>query len=221
MRRLTFSFIALTFFFSAYAHAQMDQQYWANFQLMTMQIEQMQAQLRGISGDFVPAGPDVFALMLDLRFLSPDNVTIYAEMDDRKVELAAKHYSIVTPYNITTMPIFRPGMTISVVNRYTGEVYGRQKIPETGTLEYKQFMQIATQRLAMRGINARAWLDNYSQGKQNGRSRGTCSMCGGKGWIRGSKSVTYDSSTPVYCETCDGYFPPSHSHEACPSCSGF
>lgn len=47
-----------------------------------------------------------------------------------------------------------------------------------------------------------------------------CSLCKGKGWIDGSKTVNYGHNTSHYCEESKKNVSPNHSHEKCPSCGG-
>lgn len=47
-----------------------------------------------------------------------------------------------------------------------------------------------------------------------------CTLCDGKGWRAGNRTTTYGQSEQTYCSECGGYFPPSHSHDRCPSCQG-
>lgn len=57
------------------------------------------------------------------------------------------------------------------------------------------------------------------QSPQHQTSKQTCTMCYGKGWIRGSRTPTYGQSGTRWCNDC-GEVPVSHSHDRCPSCNG-
>lgn len=48
----------------------------------------------------------------------------------------------------------------------------------------------------------------------------TCSLCNGRGWIAGSKTVTYGSGGTYWCSECLRNVGASHSHDRCPSCGG-
>lgn len=61
-----------------------------------------------------------------------------------------------------------------------------------------------------------------SSSSSNGgvRSKSTCSLCKGKGWISGSKTPTYGNTGRHYCDECGEFVNASHSHDQCPSCGG-
>jgi hypothetical protein len=52
------------------------------------------------------------------------------------------------------------------------------------------------------------------------KTKGTCSMCGGKGWIAGNKAPTYGITGTHWCSECGRDVTGSHSHDQCPSCGG-
>ena len=56
--------------------------------------------------------------------------------------------------------------------------------------------------------------------EQSSTSRTTCSLCKGKGWIKGSKTPTYGSTGTHWCSECSENVNASHSHDSCPSCGG-
>ena len=74
--------------------------------------------------------------------------------------------------------------------------------------------------------NSQSFIANSAAQKSNGNSgesrtkTRTCSMCNGKGWIAGTSTASFDSSTSYYCEDCHREVPSSHSHDICPSCMG-
>ena len=57
-------------------------------------------------------------------------------------------------------------------------------------------------------------------GSNSSTYRQTCSLCGGKGWIAGSKTPTYGNSGTHWCSECGKTVNASHSHDSCPSCGG-
>lgn len=63
---------------------------------------------------------------------------------------------------------------------------------------------------------------NYGGSSSGGSSvvKQQCSLCHGKGWIAGTSTPTYGSSSSYYCSECGRQVPGSHSHDRCPSCSG-
>lgn len=48
----------------------------------------------------------------------------------------------------------------------------------------------------------------------------TCSMCNGKGWIKGNSTPTYGNMDTHWCSDCGEQVSASHSHDICPSCGG-
>ena len=64
--------------------------------------------------------------------------------------------------------------------------------------------------------------DSFNPGAQNRNNsvKKICSMCGGKGWIPGSKTPTYGNMGTYWCNECEREVPKSHSHDLCPSCRG-
>ena len=61
-----------------------------------------------------------------------------------------------------------------------------------------------------------------NNGNNSGSSvtQNRCSLCGGKGWIAGSKTPTYGNMGTYWCDECRREVPQSHSHDRCPSCGG-
>ena len=57
-------------------------------------------------------------------------------------------------------------------------------------------------------------------GSNSSTYRQTCSLCGGKGWIAGSKTPTYGNSGTHWCSECGKTVNASHSHDSSPSCGG-
>ena len=65
--------------------------------------------------------------------------------------------------------------------------------------------------------------DRSSTSGSSGRNKPKtkeCSMCHGKGWIAGTGTASFDSSSSYYCDECHRDVPSSHSHDLCPSCRG-
>ena len=53
------------------------------------------------------------------------------------------------------------------------------------------------------------------------RSKKTCGLCGGKGWIPNNTRVaSFGISEPKWCAECNKTVPTTHYHETCPSCKG-
>ena len=61
---------------------------------------------------------------------------------------------------------------------------------------------------------------NNSNNSGSSVTQSRCSLCGGKGWIAGSKTPTYGNMGTYWCDECRREVPQSHSHDRCPSCGG-
>lgn len=115
--------------------------------------------------------------------------------------------------------IFTPGTKISVCHKETGKVLLTNRIPQKGSEQYRTFVQnsyLIAKSLSSQGYD----IPSTSEYNSNSSGTSTCSLCGGKGWIAGSKTPTYGNSSSHWCEECQRNVGASHSHDRCPSCSG-
>lgn len=171
----------------------------------------------------LPCGNDTFYAYITLLYLNADDIYIFEEDTSTGI---VSHLPISSFTNISGKLIssakFHPGTTVSVYHGTTNERLAYMTIPESDSNEYQEFV-CNTRILAnsLGSMNSTTYSTGHSSSSTRSvTSSSTCSLCGGKGWIEGSKNVTYGSSSKYWCEECDKMVNPSHSHDQCPSCGG-
>jgi hypothetical protein len=82
--------------------------------------------------------------------------------------------------------------------------------------------------LYMKGSNNNGSSDNYFNNSDNSkensnrnisRTKKSCGLCGGKGWIPSTTGPNFGQSDK-WCSECNKTVPANHYHQTCPSCNG-
>ena len=80
----------------------------------------------------------------------------------------------------------------------------------------------------MKGSNNNGSSDNYFNNSDNSkensnrnisRTKKSCGLCGGKGWIPSTTGPNFGQSDK-WCSECNKTVPANHYHQTCPSCNG-
>lgn len=171
----------------------------------------------------LPNGNDTFFGYITFLYLSKDRVkmTVVDASGDNTVLQASSCFSAAN--NMLTPSIFTPGSKLIISDKNTGKVYTVCSIPKKESPDYENYVRngyIIAGRLGAGGGGYSTDMPSGDSYQRSGTSTSVCSMCGGKGWISGSHTPTYGSTSRYWCEECDMEVGPSHSHDRCPSCSG-
>lgn len=168
----------------------------------------------------LPYGEDLFYAQITLLYVNANNVRIEVEDIFGDVDVVPSSSYVAVGQNIVTNSMFEPGSTVYIKRKDTNKVLAKSSIPSKSSSNYAQYLANAY-LLARRYNNMNNSSSNFDYStEKNTTSRSTCSYCGGKGWVEGSKTPVYGSSTQRWCDECDKLVNPSHSHDMCPACMG-
>lgn len=189
--------------------------------VLELEIERQKSQATAFC-QILPGGEDTFYAYVTLIYLGKDDVDlIEVDASGKKWKLKPSSYFYANN-TIITNAVFSPGSTVYVWHKKKGKKLSSVDIPLKSSSDYAEFVQnamvvansISNQLMPSGTINS-----GGSSMTPSSTTR-TCSLCNGKGWIAGSKTPTYGSTTQHWCDECQRTVNPSHSHDRCPSCSG-
>lgn len=200
------------------------QQEWGRqFQELVKEEAERQRKLSMAKCSMIPNGNDTFFGYITFIYLSRDRVKlVMTDASGKRTVLPSSSYFYVSG-EMLTPGLFTPGSKLSIIDKDTGKVYDVCSIPKKGTPEYDSFVRAGyaiANSLWSQGGGYSSPAPSFGGGSQNVVTSSTCSLCGGKGWIPGSKGTTYGSSSKYWCDDCRMEVSLSHSHDRCPSCGG-
>lgn len=188
-------------------------------------LEDYKKQMDKISNVSIMAVPcadnSFFLIMGTVGNVNRKNITLYTKRNGRKTSKPLTSYPYQLAYVVTPAE-FLPGDEICIY--YNERIQQTEKIPALDSPQYNNFCQLrlkqAQNLLQTTMQNNLPTINTPMSGNQSYNKQSTCSLCEGKGWIRGSRTPTYGNTGQIYCSECNGHFPHSHSHDRCPACQG-
>lgn len=188
-------------------------------ELMKMMNQEVERQEANATAAFVllPGGDDSFFAHITAAYIGLNNLEVIGRNSYGDEYTVDPSSYFASGNEIVTSSVFMPGTTVMVKRKDTGKVLSQTRIPQKGTTEYATFLRNAR---VMSQVENNINRSSPSFEGTSSSSRKTCSLCHGKGWIRGSSTATYGNTGTHWCSECGEQVNASHSHNKCPSCGG-